>query len=93
MKAPTMRRICAQSDSSFGSKTTHLVPRNKLSSMNSANLHTGMYFQSDACSSAPARVRAPHTTGPAVSGKDRRQLTPCGVSSPFSRSVRSICSP
>src|SRR5207237_960399 len=27
MKAPTFSRICAQSGSSFGSKTTHCVPR------------------------------------------------------------------
>jgi hypothetical protein len=27
MKAPTLRRICAQSGSSFGSNTTHCVPR------------------------------------------------------------------
>ena len=33
MKAPTLSRICAQSGSSFGSNTTHCVPRYRLSSM------------------------------------------------------------
>jgi hypothetical protein len=36
MNAPTFSRISAHSGSSFGSKTTHLRARNRLSSMNSA---------------------------------------------------------
>src|SRR5207248_9728848 len=36
--------------------------------------------------SAPCRVRAPQTTGPTL-GMARRQLTPRGLSTPFSRSV------
>ena len=64
MKAPTLRRIWAQSGSSFGSKTTHCVPRYRLSSMNSARRRTGTYFHSLASWSAPSSVRAPQATVP-----------------------------
>ena len=54
--------------------------------MNRAVRRTGTYFHSLACWSAPSRVRAPQTTVPKI-GKVRRQLTPSGLSPPFSRSV------
>ena len=59
MNAPTLSRICAHSGSSFGSKTTHFVPRNRLSSMNSASRRTGTYFHSDGLRVGAASVRAP----------------------------------
>ena len=90
MNAPTLRRICAQSGSSFGSNTTHWVPRKRLSSRNRAVRRTGMYFHSEASWSAPRSVRAPQTTRPAT-GKERRQFTPWGLSRPFSPSVRVVC--
>ena len=86
MNAPTFIRIEAHSGSSFGSKTTHWVPRNRLSSRNSASRRTGRYFHSSAIRSAPRSVRAPHDTGP-ITGKLRRQFTPSLFSWPFSRSV------
>ncbi len=91
MNAPTLSRICAHSGSSFGSKTTHCVPRKSDSSRKSAVRRTGRYFHSEASRSAPARVRAPQTTWPAP-GEARRQLTPSGLSRPISRSVSGIAS-
>ena len=87
MNAPTLSRICAHSGSSFGSNTTHCVPRYRLSSMNSASRRTGTYLYSSASWSAPRSVRAPQTTRP-MTGKMRRQLMPSGLSMPFSASVR-----
>ena len=83
---PTLRRICAQSGSSFGSKTTHCVPRNSDSSMYSAVRRTGMYFHSLASESAPFSVRAPQMTRPAPANA-RRLLIPKGLSCPISPSV------
>ena len=45
-----------------------------------------MYFHSEASRSFPSSVRAPQTTRPAA-GIARRQLTPNGLSWPFSASV------
>ena len=92
MKAPMFKRICAHSGSSLGSNTTHLVPRNRLSSMNRARRRMGTYLYSSANALAPRRVRAPQTTLPST-GKVRRQLTPIGFSSPFSSSVSLTFSP
>ena len=64
MKAPMLSRICAHSGSSFGSNTTHCVPRYRLSSRNSAMRRTGMYFHSEPRSLSPCSVRAPQTTVP-----------------------------
>ena len=64
MNAPTLSRMAAHSGSSFGSNTTHWVPRYRLSSMNSAVRRTGTYFHWSASRSAPRSVLAPHTTGP-----------------------------
>ena len=74
MNAPTFSRICAHSGSSFGSNTTHCVPRNSDSSRNSAIRRTGTYFHSDPRSLSPSSVRAPQTTLP-YTGNVRRQLT------------------
>src|SRR5437016_1206767 len=57
-----------------------------LSSRNKAMRRTGTYFHSDANSSAPSSVLAPHTTVPNM-GNERRQLMPRGFSNPFSVSV------
>src|SRR4029453_10459621 len=57
-----------------------------LSSRNKAMRRTGMYFHSDANSSAPFSVLAPHATMPKT-GNERRQLMPRGFSNPFSLSV------
>ena len=51
-----------------------------------------MYFHSDASASAPSSVRAPQTTLP-ITGNVRRQLTPRGLSWPFSPSVSVTASP
>ena len=79
MNAPRLSRICAHSGSSFGSNTTHCVPRYSDSSRKSAVRRTGTYFHSEARLSAPASVRAPQTTVPAV-GNVRSALTPSGLS-------------
>ena len=55
--------------------------------MNRASRRIGRYFHWSASRSAPRRVRAPHTTGP-MTAKLRRQLTPRGLSSPLSLSLR-----
>src|SRR5579885_899234 len=86
MNPPILSRSCAQSGSSFGSKTAQRVARYKLSSIYSARRRTGAYFQSELRMSAPCNVRAPQTTGP-TPGMRRRQLTPRGLSTPFSGSV------
>ncbi|CAM5615253.1 hypothetical protein RLIN73S_03768 [Rhodanobacter lindaniclasticus] len=91
MKAPTLRRICAHSGSSFGSNTTHWVPRYRLSTY-SASRRTGTYLYSSASRSAPRSVREPHATGP-TSGKLRRQFTPSGLSMPFSASLSGTAKP
>ena len=64
MNAPTFRRICAHSGSSFGSNTTHCVPRYRLSSRKSAVRRTARYFHSrgqlvGAAQRAPAPDHAP----------------------------------
>src|SRR4051812_35230238 len=86
INAPMLRRISAHNGSSFGSKTTHCVPRYRLSSRKSANRRTGTYFHSDASASLPTSVREPQTTLPAA-GEGRRALTPSGLTIPFSPSV------
>ncbi len=64
MKAPMLSRICAHSGESFGSNTTHCVPRNRLSSMYSASRRTGRYFHSDASRiGAGQRACAPQAGG------------------------------
>src|SRR6184192_2043278 len=87
MNAPMLSRICAQSGSSLGSKTTHCVPRQRLSSRKSAVRRTGMYFHSEASRSSPCNVRAPQMIRP-LAGMERKQLMPNGFSSPFSASFR-----
>ena len=82
MNAPTFSRMLAHSGSSLGSNTTHCVPRRRLSSMYSAVRRTGMYFHWMPARRRPQGPRAPDT-GP-MTGKLRRQLTPSGLSSPFS---------
>jgi len=64
MKAPMLSRILRPERLVVGSNTTHFVPRYRLSSRNSANRLTGIYFQSEAIWSAPASVRAPQHTFP-----------------------------
>lgn len=59
MNAVTLRRICAYSGSSLGSKTTRWVPWEGLSSTKSASRLTGMYFHSEASRSTRCSVRAP----------------------------------
>ena len=86
MNEPTFSRIAAHSGSSFGSNTTHLVPRYRLSSRKSAVRRTGTYFHWLASASAPASVRAPHEHA-AVDGNVRKQFRPSGLSRPFSGSV------
>src|SRR5262245_66675386 len=78
--------ILAQSGSSFGSKTTHFVPRKSDSSRKRARRRMGMYFHSEPMSSEPSSVREPQLTMPL--GNLRRQLTPSLFSTPFSMSVR-----
>ena len=69
MNAPTLSRICAHSGSSFGSNTTHCVPRIQalLDEQRRAGA-PGRTSTRDASWSAPRSVRAPQTTRP-MTGK------------------------
>ncbi len=83
-------QIRAHNVASLGSKTTHCVPREMLSSIKRASRRTGMYFHSEAKWSAPISVRAPHTTLPCF-GITRRQLTANAPSAFISEWISNGC--
>ena len=92
MNAPTFSRICAQSGSSLGSKTTHCGAAIEafFDEQGQAADRDVFVFVGQLVGAAQ-RARAPdHAPG---TGKARRQLMPSGFSMPFSASFRLTCKP
>ena len=87
MNAPTLSRICAHSGSSLGSNTTHCVPAvEALLEEQRGAPHRDVLPLARQPVGARAGCARPRPRGPAP-GTARRQLTPSGLSWPFSPSV------
>ena len=80
-----LSRICAQSGSSLGSNSTHCVPR--FETFLDVQSHPPHRYVLIRRARHRRRARYALPTPPAAAGIVRRQLSPSGLSSPFSGSV------